>query len=311
MDIRVDEEFRALIPPLDAQERVQLEENIKADGVREPLVVWVLPEWTPEGAVQPLAFREFGWRRYQDHSIRCWQYVTRRGEALEVTEDDWPAILVDGHNRHEIATRLDLQTKETEKYFANRGEAIEWMIRNQFGRRNLPAVVRVKLALRLEEEIAARAKQRMEEGGKLGGRGKKNPPQNSAEGFNGAETREEIARLAGVSHDTVAKVKSIYQALEQQVITPQVVQELERGETSINAVHGKVKRKQGDKPPAKQKPKPKSQSEAKQKDRAAKLLALVRQKVAEAVAMVADESEETRAIVVEMFEKAVEDLKHE
>lgn len=311
MDIRVDEEFRALIPPLDPQERAQLEENIKADGVREPLVVWVLPQWKPEGAVEPLDFRDFMWRRYEDQSIRCWQFATERGEALEVTEDEWPAILVDGHNRHEIASRLDLKTNETEKYFENRGEAIEWMIRNQFGRRNLPAVVRVKLALRLEEEIASRAKQRKTEGQRSGGRGRKNLVQNSAPSYDEGKTRDQVAQLANVSHDTVAKVKAIYQALEEQVITPQVVQELERGETSINAVHGKVKRSRGDKPSAKPKPKAKPQTEEKQKDRAAKLLALVRQKVAEAVAMVADESAETRAIVIEMLEKAVEDLKHE
>ena len=37
---KIDPEFRSLIPPLQASERAQLEENLAADGCREPLVLW-------------------------------------------------------------------------------------------------------------------------------------------------------------------------------------------------------------------------------------------------------------------------------
>lgn len=40
MTIRIDPEFRDLIPPLRPDERAQLEANIAAEGVRDPLVVW-------------------------------------------------------------------------------------------------------------------------------------------------------------------------------------------------------------------------------------------------------------------------------
>ena len=40
MEIKIDSEFRSLIPPLSKEERSQLEENIKQDGCRDPLVVW-------------------------------------------------------------------------------------------------------------------------------------------------------------------------------------------------------------------------------------------------------------------------------
>lgn len=36
----IDEEFRALIPPMGAEELAQLEQNLLAEGVRDPLVVW-------------------------------------------------------------------------------------------------------------------------------------------------------------------------------------------------------------------------------------------------------------------------------
>lgn len=40
MSIRTDEEFKSLIPPLSREEYKQLEENILAEGIRDPLVVW-------------------------------------------------------------------------------------------------------------------------------------------------------------------------------------------------------------------------------------------------------------------------------
>jgi len=43
MSIIVDEEFKSLIPPLSPDEYLQLEENIVRDGIRDPLVVWHVP----------------------------------------------------------------------------------------------------------------------------------------------------------------------------------------------------------------------------------------------------------------------------
>lgn len=40
IEIRVNQKFKDLIPPLTVDERKQLEENILKDGIRDPLVVW-------------------------------------------------------------------------------------------------------------------------------------------------------------------------------------------------------------------------------------------------------------------------------
>ncbi len=40
MQIQIDEEFKNLIPPLQADEYKQLEQNIINDGCRDPLVIW-------------------------------------------------------------------------------------------------------------------------------------------------------------------------------------------------------------------------------------------------------------------------------
>lgn len=63
---------------------------------------------------------------------------------------------------------------------------------------------RVAIALKLEETLAPEAKERQRRGLK---RGAESPvPQKSAER---GETRNRVAEAAGVSHDTVSKVKRV------------------------------------------------------------------------------------------------------
>lgn len=72
--------------------------------------------------------------------------------------------------------------------------------------RNLSAYDRSALALQLEPLYQAEAKRRQ-----ATSTGGKNPQltQNSAEPENKGETRDKLATLAGVSHDTLRKVKVI------------------------------------------------------------------------------------------------------
>jgi hypothetical protein len=160
--------------------------------------------------------------------------ITEHGGArdpLVVWASKGTLTLLDGHNRYEICTRLDLPFEIQELRFSDRSHAEEWMIRNQFGRRNLSAYVRTQLALRLEETVAARAKAKRVEDGKATGRGK--VAQKSSEPL---ETRQEIAKVANVSHDTVAKVKKIDAAEKAGKVDAETVAKLRTGEVSINRV---------------------------------------------------------------------------
>lgn len=87
-NLKIDEDFKRLIPPLSAEEYRQLEENIIRDGCREPLTVW---------------------------------YTT----------------ILDGHNRYEICTRLQIPFSIKRIFPKNREEAIAWICTNQLGRRNI------------------------------------------------------------------------------------------------------------------------------------------------------------------------------
>jgi len=145
----------------------------------------------------------------------------------------WNGFIIDGHNRYEIATRWNLEYKTESKYFKNENDVKEWMINNQFGRRNLSNYQRSVLALQLEEVFSAKAKENL----KLSdGKGK----QKSAElKIKPIETRKELAKVANVSHDTIAKVKKI-----EAVATPEVKAQLSTGEISINQAYQEIKKEE-------------------------------------------------------------------
>ncbi len=87
---RIDPEFKKLIPALSHEEYMQLEENINADGCRDPLTVW------------------------QEENL-----------------------LLDGHNRFEICKRYGMEYELFFVSLPDRQHAINWIINNQLGRRNV------------------------------------------------------------------------------------------------------------------------------------------------------------------------------
>ena len=142
----------------------------------------------------------------------------------------WNGFIIDGHNRFEIAKRWNLDYQTENKHFENENDVKEWMINNQFGRRNLSNYQRSVLALQLESVFSARAKEQQ---------GKRTDiKQNSAES-KPIETRKELAKVANVSHDTIAKVKKI-----EAVATPEVKAQLSTGEISINQAYQEIKKEE-------------------------------------------------------------------
>lgn len=137
----------------------------------------------------------------------------------------WGDTLIDGHNRFEICTRNKIPFKTVQKEFADRRSAIEWIILNQFGRRNLPAHERARLALRLKPVIVEKAKENLITHTETGYQGL----QNSAKAV---DTRNELAKIAGVSHDTIAKVEKIEKSAPEPIIEAS-----RKGEISVNAAY--------------------------------------------------------------------------
>lgn len=94
-----------------------------------------------------------------------------------------------------------LSVKMIEMKFFDRDEVKIWIIKNQFGRRNLIPFQRGELALVLKPLVAAKAKERME-----AGINQHSSPLQKSEKGKPIHTDEEIAKHAGVSRDTIRKV---------------------------------------------------------------------------------------------------------
>ena len=173
--LKIEPEFKTLIPPLADDEYRELEASILAEGCRDALVIW-------------------------------------------------NGVIVDGHNRYEICRRHDLNFSVNPMEFADREQVKVWIIGNQFARRNIDKVQRSRLALTMEGIIAAKAKERQistlkqnavypifdkrEDYNKNDISHKTPVPQISAE-RSPIETRDELAKIAQVSHDTIHKVKTV------------------------------------------------------------------------------------------------------
>ena len=100
-----------------------------------------------ESLIPPLTAEEF--KQLEENCVR---------EGIRDALITWNGILIDGHNRFKIAAKHGLQWNEKRMEFADRNEAIRWIILNQFGRRNLSAYDRSVLALKLKPVIAEKAK---------------------------------------------------------------------------------------------------------------------------------------------------------
>ena len=120
----------------------------------------------------------------------------------------WNGFIIDGHNRYSIAQRFDVEYTTTSKHFANEESVKEWMILNQFGRRNLSNYQRSVLALELEEVFSKKAKENQ---------GKRTDIVQISAPSNTGKTRDKLSKVASVSHDTISKVKVIQEKAPEEV----------------------------------------------------------------------------------------------
>ncbi|MFZ2487941.1 MAG: DNA modification methylase [Anaerolineae bacterium] len=159
----------------------------------------------------------------------------------------WQGFIIDGHNRFEIATRHGIAYKTTTKEFDSEDDVKEWMILNQFGRRNLNSYQRSVLSIPLEEIIARRAKENKVVGmntTNLIRQEKKNAtiPSTLTESLvekpviTPIDTRKEVAKIASVSTGTIHKVKAI-----ESKATPETKAKLSRSEMSINEAYKEIR----------------------------------------------------------------------
>ena len=236
--MKINPKFQALIPPLSPEEFSQLEANIIADGCRDPLVTW------SEGVhgTCKTCGEHFGFVPSDlTHCNKCNHHysVGLSGGVCGnchspiskpcLTEISIDCTLIDGHNRYAICQKHGIEFDTKPMQFEDEDAAMVWIIRNQFGRRNLPPYTRAELALKLEPLLRKQAKENQGT--------RTDIQQKSAECLKPLDTRKELARVANVSHDTITKVKAINQNGSADDIAA-----LRAGLKSINEVAIKLKK---------------------------------------------------------------------
>ena len=142
----------------------------------------------------------------------------------------WNGFIIDGHNRYEISLKWDLEIQTETKHFQDEEAVKEWMILNQFGRRNLSNYQRSVLALQLEEVFSKKAKENQ---------GARTDISQISVKSKSIDTQKELSKVANVSHDTIAKVKKI-----QAQASEEVKAKLSTGEVSINSAYQEIKKEE-------------------------------------------------------------------
>lgn len=136
----------------------------------------------------------------------------------------WRDTLIDGHNRYELCQKHGIPFRTVHN---NSFETIEdvmlWMIDNHLARRSVSDFQRGVLALRKKEIVAARVAERPpeEETDAEASVDPASPPWN---------TREDVARAARVSSNTISQIERI-----QKAATPELREAVRAGTISINA----------------------------------------------------------------------------
>jgi N6-adenosine-specific RNA methylase IME4/truncated hemoglobin YjbI len=139
----------------------------------------------------------------------------------------WPnngrLILVDGHNRYELAQKHGLSFKIQEKHFVNLEEVLAWIDSNQLARRNLTDEQRLLVLGRMYE------------------RRKKDQMQNLKQFSSGqivhseregtAATAKAIAAVAGVNEKTVRRAAEFAKAVDKvKEVSPEAAEKILKGE---------------------------------------------------------------------------------
>lgn len=136
----------------------------------------------------------------------------------------WDGILIDGHNRYAICTRHGIPFQTVSMEFEDRSHAVEWIIKNQFGRRNLSDYQRGILALKLKPIFEARARENQLSA--LKQNAAVSPISDEREPI---RTDEAIAENAGIGRDTLRKIDRLEKHAD-----PEIKALAAAGEVSIN-----------------------------------------------------------------------------
>src|SRR6266478_453787 len=135
--IIIDPEFRALIPPMSADERAQLKENIRAHGLLDSIIVWSTSGGfvIVDGHHRYEILKEFAKDPQSTTFPAEFPQSPKEMEQIEVSQNG-----IDVHPEEFWFRSLEFENREAVKL---------WILQNQIGRRNLTKEQRVAMVAQI------------------------------------------------------------------------------------------------------------------------------------------------------------------
>ncbi len=135
----------------------------------------------------------------------------------------WDDVLIDGHNRYAICQKHGIQFNTVQNNsFSTIEDVMLWMIDNHLARRSVTDFQRGMFTLRKKAILAARAEAQQER--------KPEAAPAEAPAPRPLSTREEVAKAAGISSNTISRIEKI-----QKTAAPELVEAVRSGTISLNA----------------------------------------------------------------------------
>ena len=159
-------------------------------------------------------------------------------DALVVWQEE--NLLLDGHNRLELCKKLGLPYETHYLSLPDRQAAVEWICKNQLGRRNLTPFQKAEVALKFKPMLAEEAKERQKAAGKEYG---KNHPKEEVvapgpQPLEQKKVRDELAAKANVGSRTIDRTEFLLENADQETI-----EKLRTGEASVRTEYERLKGK--------------------------------------------------------------------
>ena len=149
----------------------------------------------------------------------------------------WNNYIVDGHNRYKIANKHNLKFNIHNKEFKSEDDACVWIIRNQFGRRNLPDFVQIELRVLEKEYLLKIGKEKQKETHLKGGyKSQQNSVLSKVDKTEKHNTRQIIAKSLDKSTGHIAMAEVVIKKAPEEV-----KQKLRKGEMTINQAYKGIK----------------------------------------------------------------------
>ena len=142
----------------------------------------------------------------------------------------WNETIVDGHNRYEICQKHGISFEVKQLEFETLDDAMLWAWTHQENRRNLAPFQKAELALKFKPQIEKQARERQR-----GGQGGVLLCQTSDKAI---DTKKELAKTAGISHDTMHKAEFLSKHADEET-----KEKLRQGKTTINREYKQAKEK--------------------------------------------------------------------